>query len=211
MKTVRILSAALVSLVVSCGKEKSQEGSSSPKSERATVAVPDYSEVWMMRGWVGLMGVMIGLKEKEYDYYFYSDVNSHDSRTPLTGTYVRNDDGITLMVPKNDSEVLVYDTAWRFVKDGDTLMLASAEDLNAGRDSGRWLRKVDLVAFKKFYDPENPFLLQMNPQLEPQYADQLGETLPQGGAEPAARPEWEIDPIPDESPLPLGKPNLHSP
>lgn len=125
-----------------------------------------------MQGWGGYMGVMIGLKENEYDYYFYSDVGSDAYKMPITGRYTRNDKGIELKMPHGHSDFDMYDKEWRFVKDGGVIFLASANDLEAGRGSDRWLRKVSMSAFKKYYDPDNPLLLQMNPHLELEFADQ---------------------------------------
>lgn len=129
-----------------------------------------------MQGWGGYMGVMIGLKEKEYDYYFYSDVGSHDYKKPITGRYTINDKGLYLKMPHEHSDVDMYDKEWRYVKDGGVIFLTSAIDLEAGRGSDRWLRKVSLSAFKKYYDPDNPFLLQMNPHLELEFPDQSKKT-----------------------------------
>jgi len=185
----RILTISLMVTAVSCESERPSEGSAAPEEVPTKVESPEYKEVWMMQGWGGYMGVMLGLKDNDFDYYFHSDVGSHGNPTPLTGTYTRNEKGIKLIIPKEHADVDLYAKEWQFVNDKGALMLASLDDLKAGRDSGRWLRKVNLSAFKKYYDPNNPFLLQMNPHLELEFANQTEKTEQGGAYEPATAPQ----------------------
>lgn len=180
MNFARIGTIFLMIMVVSCKPQKASKESMAVEVSSPEVVVPEYDEVWMMQGWYGYMGVLIALRDNEYDYWFYSDVNFSPMEEPDTGIYRRDEDGITLRFLETSSDIHMYSTDWRFVKDGDEVKLAAIDDLNAGRDSGRWLRKVNVKAFRKYYDPKNPFLLSSNRHLELEFEDENQETQQDG-------------------------------
>ncbi len=137
----------------------------------------------MMRGWQGMMGVVIAVSGDHCDQWFFSDVGAtSDMNQPVRCELYRTEAGIRLHSDEPDS---LYSSSWDYVdKDGERF-LASTDDLRAGRDEGRWLRRVDEHVFAKHLDSDGPFVLHMNPQLESE----------QGAAgQPATRRESEIEP-----------------
>ena len=159
-------------LTLSCSPKKAANVSTDEESTLYTNTpehiAPDYDEVWMMQGWVGFMGVFIGLRDQEYDYIFYSDTGARQA-TPYTGTYSRDWSSLKLHVEDTESDFNFYSTEWKFVREEGEVKLAAIDDLEKERDSGRWLRKVNLEAFRYLYDPEQPFLLQFNPHIEAEF------------------------------------------
>ncbi|SHK44421.1 hypothetical protein SAMN02745181_3833 [Rubritalea squalenifaciens DSM 18772] len=151
-------------LICSCESKKKEEGKASAEAAaQEKVAACPYSEVWIMRGWQGHMGVVIALKEetKRFDYWFYSDVGNRE-KYPASGSYTKTDTSL-LLKPSSDSHF--YSTEWTFTELDGMKMLASNKDLENKRDNGRWLRSVDLEKFWQYLG-DNSFMLQLAPELE---------------------------------------------
>jgi len=171
-KKLKLFPASLILAVLlasSCNSKKTIESNKSDEDtiyqESTEYTGPDYDEVWMMQGWTGYMGVFIGLRGDEFDYIFYSDTGK-PIYTPYTGKYLRDEDTLTLVIENPNTEVFFYSKEWKFVKEGVELRLVATSDIKRINDTSRWLRKVNLDAYKYLYDPNDPFILIYNGHIE---------------------------------------------
>jgi hypothetical protein len=180
-------------LVTSCDNPAVKDpGSSTTEISNAedVTTKSRYDEVWIMRGWEGMMGVVIAISGDHCDQWFFSDVGSPSAMyDPVRCELYRTESGIRLRSDQPDS---LYSTAWDYVDNSGERFLASAEDLRAGRDEWRWLRRVDKHLFAKHLGSGGPFVLQMNPQLE---SEQDGTGQP--ATRPASKSEGGDKPQPE--------------
>lgn len=168
MKTAAVLLPFLVVLsVVSCEDRKIEGGEDSISNVDAGSRKKQqqlYDEVWMMRGWQGHMCVVLAITGDRCEQWFLSDSGFSSDMNEFHECEVRNtDDGFSLITEDVSG---LYASEWNYVVEGGVTFLASVDDIDAGRDKGRWLRKVHPVVFVKYLKDEGPFVLHMNSHLE---------------------------------------------
>ena len=131
----------------------------------------EYDEVWMMRGWQGLMCVVIATRGDHADYWMTSCMQtSQDPNTPIVCGLRRTTTHLHLkppvgQLPNDDSWNYLYDTKWKFVTENAEAFLAGKDDLENNRDTGRYLQSIDPEIFTTYLTKRGPFFLQFNPQL----------------------------------------------
>eukprot|EP00456_Euglypha_rotunda_P036677 TRINITY_DN2816_c0_g2_i3.p2 TRINITY_DN2816_c0_g2~~TRINITY_DN2816_c0_g2_i3.p2 ORF type:complete len:147 (-),score=31.88 TRINITY_DN2816_c0_g2_i3:453-893(-) len=116
-------------------------------------APPTINGAWVLSDkWTGFMGIALVIKDKEFQYWFYSDVRlPNEPKFPITGKVEYDGDIIRL---RPDGDARVYDKEWHMVVFQGEICLLGERHMATYRTSrklpdDRLLHKLDEFDEKK--------------------------------------------------------------